>query len=50
MGGEFMIRKVCDAASSLSVLGCCSSTIIELNPDGTPKEPQTKEQRANDPR
>ena len=33
-----------------NVTGCCSTQIIELNPDGTPKEPQTKEQKVNDPR
>lgn len=27
---------------------CCKSEVVEFNPDGQPKEPQTKEQRQRD--
>lgn len=29
---------------------CCKGVQIELNPDGTPKDPQTKEQMKEDPK
>ena len=30
--------------------GSCCRQIVELNPDGTPKDPQTKEQKKEDPK
>ena len=29
---------------------CCKNAVVELNPDGTPKDPQTKEQKKEDPK
>ena len=29
---------------------CCKDAVVDLNPDGTPKDPQDKEQMRSDPR